>query len=385
MLLAHGADFNLYSGRNDPILIFSHPFVVACLRGERSVFDTYLNLGVDVNVQDSVGRTPLHAAITQSNSELIEILLERGAKVNVLDQQQKTPLHYLATSRVATINVLKMLLIRGAQIDVASSTGVTPLQLFGDSFNFPCLQYLLNPDNKFAININGQDNQGNTLLHYAARKGIVAALAPLSWLKYHNANPNIVNQDNKTCLDEYLNSMGSFEKSSWDIKFLVDLGLKSAFLDDKAKKMLRNQVLPLEQFQPVDLKNSLGMLIVLPKEVMITIFYHLDPIFLIRSSAVSKAWRNLVHHEYLWRMHCCFVKEIDRPIFHSSWLETWKAHFLWENFLSTCKDNTSTLCERFVLENGKGTIQMIAGNHDFVWGSMLYINKQVIFRYHSLL
>lgn len=50
------------------------------------------NDGVDVNGQDFLGRTPLHAAVTAGRKDMVELLISYKADVNSRDKQGKTPL-----------------------------------------------------------------------------------------------------------------------------------------------------------------------------------------------------------------------------------------------------------------------------------------------------
>jgi ankyrin repeat protein len=50
---------------------------------------------VDVNVQNTWGRTPLHAACGRGNFDMVKCLVERGhADVTIKDRTGRTPLHF---------------------------------------------------------------------------------------------------------------------------------------------------------------------------------------------------------------------------------------------------------------------------------------------------
>ena len=52
----------------------------------------HLAAGVDVNVKDGIGITPLHDACSEGHKEIVELLISKGAVLNAKDQDGKTPL-----------------------------------------------------------------------------------------------------------------------------------------------------------------------------------------------------------------------------------------------------------------------------------------------------
>jgi len=63
----------------------------ACMMGDTSRVRTLLASGVDVNVSDIGGRTPLHYACNASQYEVIKLLLASGANTTVVDRNYKMP------------------------------------------------------------------------------------------------------------------------------------------------------------------------------------------------------------------------------------------------------------------------------------------------------
>lgn len=63
----------------------------AALWGKLNVLNLLLDKGIDVNVRDNSGKTPLHKAATNS-FESCKLLLEKGADINAKDNRGKTPL-----------------------------------------------------------------------------------------------------------------------------------------------------------------------------------------------------------------------------------------------------------------------------------------------------
>jgi len=71
------------------------------------------------------GRYPLHAAVLQGSSQMVEILLAMGATADPLDADDKTPLRYAVDQGDA--KSAKALVLKGASVFLADKAGVTPL------------------------------------------------------------------------------------------------------------------------------------------------------------------------------------------------------------------------------------------------------------------
>ena len=89
--------------------------------------EVLLHHGVDVNVQDNEGNTPLHWAVKQRRLKIIRVLLHHGVDVNVQDNEGNTPLHW-AVKRSCR-ETTKVLLRYGADITVRDKYDKTPLKL----------------------------------------------------------------------------------------------------------------------------------------------------------------------------------------------------------------------------------------------------------------
>jgi ankyrin repeat protein len=102
--------------------------------------------GVDVNMKDRHGFTPLGDAASRGNGKIIELLLANGADVNTKDNVfGRTPLHCAidgpkSPSDIAAASpkkkVVELLLTSGADVNAEDSYGDTPLDYavqIGDS------------------------------------------------------------------------------------------------------------------------------------------------------------------------------------------------------------------------------------------------------------
>ncbi len=127
------------------------PLHLAVQAGHRGVVELLLNYGADPNARDAAGQTPLHWAVACGHADIEELLLERGADPNAKDFAGNTPLHIAAMttyfSEVAEVmfevgpklfpaefpydrgDVVRMLLEYGADPTVENEQGLTPLDL----------------------------------------------------------------------------------------------------------------------------------------------------------------------------------------------------------------------------------------------------------------
>lgn len=105
----------------------------AILAGNRLVVQSFLHLGVPVNMVDDCGNVPLSYAIDKG-LEMVQDLIRFGADVTVTDQQQRSLLHLMAQtddkSRLERIQgIVDALVAAGADPSSPDADGNTPLHL----------------------------------------------------------------------------------------------------------------------------------------------------------------------------------------------------------------------------------------------------------------
>jgi len=150
-LMQHGADPNLpQPGSGLPAV------QVAAGKGSTDILDPLLAAGVDVNVQDSFGDTPLHAAqgfTARTSPDAILHLIEKGAHVNARNKEGNTPLHLLAAGDRderskgwiggPIESSLRILVGKGADVNARNNKGQTPIDLAIARRNARTAQFLI--------------------------------------------------------------------------------------------------------------------------------------------------------------------------------------------------------------------------------------------------
>ena len=154
---------------------------------------------VNVNVKNNTNDTPLHLASKWTNisADLFKIILEKSTDINAQDDEDgRTALHnaILCECDIAT----KALLAHNdVDFNVKNYTNETPLHLASkrEEISSDLFKLILEKSR----DINAQDNQGNTALHYAILGESEIATEEL--LKHSDVNVNIKNYyDNITAL-----------------------------------------------------------------------------------------------------------------------------------------------------------------------------------------
>lgn len=151
------------------------------------------DLGADVNIADRDMITPLMEAAASENYEVIKYLIDKGANVNVQNKLGADSLTIALASGDATLATL--LLDNGANPNhMWNKKNFTHLMNAARSGHREVLNVLL----KYSAEINVQDDQGNTALHYAASQGFTEIVEDL--LK-SNATRDIQNIEMKKPID----------------------------------------------------------------------------------------------------------------------------------------------------------------------------------------
>ncbi|OQS07114.1 hypothetical protein THRCLA_20218 [Thraustotheca clavata] len=107
--------------------------------GDVDAVKRYLDSGVSVDAQDENGYTPLQAAVSYNQLDLVELLLSKGANVSLGDNDDETPLHFCENVEIA-----QLLLAHGASLNAKNSDGRTPLDAAIDDENDELRDFYIN-------------------------------------------------------------------------------------------------------------------------------------------------------------------------------------------------------------------------------------------------
>lgn len=92
LFVAHKAILTQATTSNDGMT----PIHWAVIRGHVGVVDVLLTEGVDVNVRDARGQSPLLVACANGQTTLVGYLLEKGANRHLVDNDGDTCIHWAA-------------------------------------------------------------------------------------------------------------------------------------------------------------------------------------------------------------------------------------------------------------------------------------------------
>jgi len=172
VLLDHGADPQI--ALNEGYVAWQTLLHHAKKNAKPSIVKMLLRAGANTEPRDLSGRTPLHWDIfwKEQNHQILELLLEWKADTNAQDNEGNTPLHFTVYHRQPQ----KMQILLNGVSDSTLHTntqnhmGRTPLHEVARMEYAVCpelLQQLLG----HGAEIDAQDKDGNTALHYAMGHG----------------------------------------------------------------------------------------------------------------------------------------------------------------------------------------------------------------------
>jgi len=97
--------------------------LAASLRGNLQIIRDILSQGIDPNIRNQAGFTPLILAINSGKKESVELLLENGADPNMRDamlSQQFVPMKYAIDNALSTgkTDILKLLIKQRVDLDL---------------------------------------------------------------------------------------------------------------------------------------------------------------------------------------------------------------------------------------------------------------------------
>jgi ankyrin repeat protein len=150
-----------------------------------------LKCGIEVDIKNEDGYTPLHVAANHGYKEVTQLLLNNGANVSIVDRDGKTPL--ISAAENGYVELVQDLVNADAILDVTCKDGLTPLIYAARYGHVEVCRELL----RGGSNVNLQDNLSCTPLNSAATNGHAKVIRVLL---YHGANVDIPDKSGRTPL-----------------------------------------------------------------------------------------------------------------------------------------------------------------------------------------
>jgi ankyrin repeat protein len=176
-------------------------------------------------------RTALHLASKLGSKEIVELLLNVDDDINIVDKRDKTPLH-LASKKGHT-SLVEFLLQKGADPNLTNDLKRTPLFVAYESGkgNSKEIIKLLQPK---TIELKATDQDDNTLLHIASRRGILPEVRNFMSLDF---DIEARNSEERTPL-----SLAADAGHLETCKTLLAAGASFNYLDDEKETVLSRAI-----------------------------------------------------------------------------------------------------------------------------------------------
>lgn len=215
--------------------------------------------GIDINIQDEDGYSPLHLAVDLNREVVVKALLAKGANVNTINDAEATPLH-TAIRKGSPALIENLLNVEDIDINVRDNNGNTPLYLavleekqkaieilvakganatIKNNYRYTPLYLAITKKSPQIIgavlaakdiNVHAKDSDDQTLLHQSTGRGGMVAKFIIETLVFKGADVNAINIDGETPL--HLAAMGG-ETSVLAIETLIAKGAHVNVMDKK--------------------------------------------------------------------------------------------------------------------------------------------------------
>ncbi len=148
--------------------------------GDVKGIEDAIKKGEMVNRKDKNGFTPLHYAAWMGHTDSVHTLINHGAYVNVMNTMGETPISMAAAA--GQENAVRLLLAKGARIASRGSPAryglskATLLHLAAKNLSGMAILLIVDQYYRYGINVDVQDDLGDTPLCYAANGNNLSAV-----------------------------------------------------------------------------------------------------------------------------------------------------------------------------------------------------------------
>lgn len=196
LLIQHDADIDALNTEGQA------PLHLASLYGNPESVKSLLAGGANINIVDNDGNTPLHITALYENHENLDEILKGNPDIDAVNNNGYTPL-LLAVQQLENEKVVEHLLLHGADVNITDRTKKNALLVSVYSNRKEYIGIFLSK----GMDINSQDEDGNTSLHYPLRN-VLRNKMFLSFSKEivnllidAGADPYIKNKEGKSPMD----------------------------------------------------------------------------------------------------------------------------------------------------------------------------------------
>ena len=148
----------------------------AANNGNTNILGSIISAGADPNALDNEGQSPIFYAVDKAFEKNTEMLISAGANVNIANKTRFTPL--LLAAQKGKPKLAQILIRAGANVNAITPSGATALMFAAARGNNDLIEVLLRSGAK----LRARDKLGNTAMHYAAKNNrykVVKNLLPL--------------------------------------------------------------------------------------------------------------------------------------------------------------------------------------------------------------
>ena len=287
-LLEHGADVDVQADTEH-----STPLHLALYHGGFKVARLLLDRGVNINVQDKKGRTPLHEALTELDDsfpdyfvDAVRFSLDHGADVDVGDGNGSTPLHVI--SQYGNVKAARLLLEHGARVDAQDNRHSTPLHVASRCGNTEVAYLLL----EHGANIIARNKQGQTPQHLLlAMESVGLDIGPIRSFLERDAAVDVVDYNHSTLLHK-----ASYDGNAIAAQLLLERGANVNARNEEGDTPLHRALVQLVDGCEAYFFDTIQVLLEHGADVDALDSNHSTPLHVASEFGCAKATRLLLEH-----------------------------------------------------------------------------------------